>query len=58
MVTYRVQKGNETFYVQPEQLDYYEYKGYTIYKTVEQEVTDVASEMASAGTEKVIQLEA
>ena len=46
--TYRVEKDHKTFYVQPEMLEYYETNGYAIYKTVEQEVTDVQSEIRKA----------
>lgn len=47
MKTYRVEKDNVTFYVQPEMLGYYEQAGYDIYKTVEERVEDVAAEIGT-----------
>lgn len=45
---YRVEKDGVTFYVQPEQIPAYQAAGYTIYKQVEQVVSDVEAEMESA----------
>lgn len=47
MASYKVEKDGLAFYVQPFMLDYYAANGYTIYKTVDEEVTNVAAEMAS-----------
>lgn len=47
MASYKVEKDGLAFYVQPFMLDYYAANGYTIYKTVEKEITNVAAEMAS-----------
>jgi len=47
MASYKVEKDGLAFYVQPFMLDYYAANGYTIYKTVEEEITNVAAEMAS-----------
>ena len=50
MAIYRVEKDSISFYVQPETLGYYASEGYQIYKTVEEEVVDVAAEMDDAQT--------
>lgn len=44
MDIYRVEKDGMTFYVQPEQIGFYEAEGYTIYRQYEQVVSDVAAE--------------
>lgn len=48
MGIYRVEKDGVTFYVQPEQMPAYQAAGYTIYKQVEQIVSDVKAEMEAA----------
>ena len=47
MANYTVAKDGLAFYVQPWMLDYYASNGYKVYKTVEEEVTNVAAEIAS-----------
>lgn len=54
MTTYRVEKDGVAFYVQPYMLDYYAANGYTVYKTVEEEVTNVAAEIAQIEPEQPI----
>lgn len=58
MTTYKVEKDGIAFYVQPEMLDWYASDGYTIYKTVEEEVLDVAAEIARIEPDKPIVKEA
>lgn len=48
MTTYRVEKDGITFYVQPEQIEYYAANGWAVYKTVEEQVTDAAAEATEA----------
>lgn len=48
MDLYRVEKDGVTFYVQPEQMPAYQAAGYTIFKQVEQVVSDVEAEVKSA----------
>lgn len=43
---YRVEKDGMTHYVQPHQLQYYADNGYRIFREVEEQVTDVADELA------------
>ena len=45
MNLYRVEKDGVTFYVQPEQMPVYQAAGYTIYRQVEEVVSDVETEM-------------
>ena len=47
MIIYRVEKDGISFHVQPETLDYYAANGYEIFKTVEQQVSNVAVELAA-----------
>ena len=49
MANYKVAKDGLAFYVQPWMLDYYASNGYKVYKTVEEEVTNVAAEIARGG---------
>lgn len=52
MTIYRVEKDGISFHVQPETLDYYAANGYTIFKTVEQPISDVAVEIAAMDESK------
>lgn len=58
MSNYKVEKDGLSFYVQPWMLDYYAANGYTIYKTVEEEVTNVADEIASIDVQQPVVEEA
>lgn len=58
MANYKVAKDGLAFYVQPWMLDYYASNGYTIYKTVEEEVTNVAAEIASIDIQQPVVEEA
>lgn len=42
---YRVEKDGISFHIQPEMVEYYADNGYSIYKTVEEKVTDVKKEL-------------
>ncbi len=43
---YRVVKDGRSFHVPADQIEYYANNGYTIYRQVEEEVTDTESEVA------------
>ena len=42
---YRVKKDNKTFFIQPDMIKYYADNGYSIYKTIEIEITDIQEEI-------------
>lgn len=42
---YRVEKDGISFHIQPEMVEYYADNGYSIYKTVEEKVTNVKKEL-------------
>lgn len=48
MDVYRVEKDGITFYVQPDEIAHYEALGYTIYKQVEEVVSDVETELSDS----------
>lgn len=52
MTIYRVEKNGISFHVQPETLDYYAENGYSIFKTIEQPVSDVAVEISAIDESK------
>ena len=54
MANYKVAKDGLAFYVQPWMLDYYASNGYKVYKTVEEEVTNVAAEIASIDVQQPV----
>lgn len=58
MANYKVAKDDLAFYVQPWMLDYYASNGYKVYKTVEEEVTNVAAEIASIDVQQPVVEEA
>lgn len=58
MANYKVAKDGLAFYVQPWMLDYYASNGYKVYKTVEEEVTNVAAEIASIDVQQSVVEEA
>lgn len=58
MANYKVAKDGLAFYVQPWMLYYYASNGYKVYKTVEEEVTNVAAEIASIDVQQPVVEEA